>query len=156
VTRRYRIRYSDFAQLQAGHAALVLDVRGDLVQVLSSDNHGKYIAWNDNGSVGGRSWAVVRPRDAIDRASLVAHVEAMKLGDGPFAGRDAYFGRFGGNVCSSTVAEALEAAGARRIPRAAGNLVTPAGLRAFGPVIGRIDIPPGLEPDHEGPAGMGP
>lgn len=135
------IRYSDWEQSQAGHAALVLDVRGDFVRVLSSDNSGKYIAWNDNAAVGGRSWAVVRPRDSIDRARLDAHVGSLRLGDGPFAGRDAYFGRFGGNVCSSTVANALEASGATPIARRLGNLVTPAGLRAYGPVVGRIDIP---------------
>jgi RHS repeat-associated protein len=142
----FALRHADLDQAQAGHAALVLDVRGDFVQVLSSNNRGKYVAWNDDASVGGRSWAVVRPRDTIDPAALAAHVATLRLEDGSFFGADAYFRQRGGNVCSSTVATALEAAGAQRAPRLVGNLVTPAGLRALGPVIGRIDVPPGLEP----------
>lgn len=135
------IRFTDGRDFQAGHAALVLDVRGDFVQVLSADNHGKYTAWNGNEAVGGRSWAVVRPRDDIDPGKLEAYVRSSRLGDGAFFGSEAYFRRLGGNVCSSTVADALEASGASPAPRLGGHLVTPAGLRAFGPVVGRIDIP---------------
>ena len=137
----WSIRFLDQDEKQAGHAALVLELRGNAVEVLSSGPSGKYVAWNDDSAVGGRSWAVVRPRDPIDRDRLRAHVGSLELGDGPVFGRDAYFGRMGGNVCSSTVANALEAAGAAPIPRHGDVLVTPAGLRAFGRLIGRIEIP---------------
>ena len=89
---------------------------------------------------GGRSWAVLRPRDEIDPQRLSAYVRTLHLSDGAFAGSDAYFRKGGGNVCSSTVADALEASGASAVPRF-GNLVTPHGLRAFGSVIGRIEMP---------------
>jgi RHS repeat-associated protein len=135
------IRFVDREQQQAGHAALVLEVRGDLIQVLSADNRGKYADWSTRDTVGGRSWAVIRPRDTIDPGRLAAHVRSLKLLDGSFVGDAAYFRGLGGNVCSSTVADALEAAGAAPIPRASGNLVTPAGLRAFGPTVGRTYIP---------------
>lgn len=135
------LRFTDWDELQAGHAALVLDSRGELAQVLSAGIHGKYVAWNDNDAVGGRSWVVVRPRDAIDPERLAAHVRGLRLGDGALLGSDAYLARFGSNVCSSTVADALEAAGASPIVRRGGTLVTPADLRAFGPAIGRIDLP---------------
>ncbi len=135
------LRFIDWDEFQAGHAALVLDSSGELTQVLSAGIRGKYVAWNDNDAVGGRSWVVVRPRDAIDPDRLAAHVRALRLGDGPLLGSDAYLARFGSNVCSSTVADALEAAGASPIVRRGGTLVTPADLRGFGSAIGRIDMP---------------
>lgn len=142
------IRYADEAQQQAGHAALVLEIRGDLVQVLSSDNHGQYVRSNTSDAVGNRAWTVIRPKDSIDPARLAAHVRSLDLHDGFIFGAAAYLRNGGGNVCSSTVAVALEASGAAPIPRAAGNLVTPAGLRAFGPTIGQIYIPLSPEENH--------
>jgi RHS repeat-associated protein len=135
------LRIADLEQFQAGHAALVLDVRGDFVQVLSAGGGGKYVEWNDNVAVGGRSWAVVRPTHEVDLSALRDHVQSLRLHDGPFLGSDAYFRDAGGNVCSSTVANALEAAGAGVFPRTLGRLVTPADLRHYGDTIGRVDVP---------------
>lgn len=134
------IRFVDPEYLQGGHAALVLDVRGDLVQVLSAGLGGKYVAWNDDPAVGGRNWAVVQARDRIDPEALRRHVAGLQLGDRSVFGPDAYLGPGLANVCSGTVAAALEASGARRAQRS-GTLITPAGLRQFGPVIGQIDLP---------------
>jgi len=139
------IRRAD-KQRQAGHAALVLAVRSDEVEVLSSDNNGIYTSWNVRPSVGGRSWAVVRPRDEIDTARLAAHVRSLRLSEGFLRSESSYLRDGGANVCSSTVARALEAAGAAPVPRSVGNVVTPWGLRAFGPTVGQVFVPIAFEP----------
>ena len=135
------IRFSDWNDFQGGHAALVLDVRGDLVQVLSAGFAGKYVAWNNDPAVGGRNWAVIEPRERIDAEALRRHVVGLQLGDGLLRGQEAYLRSGGSNVCSGTVAAALEAAGATPIQRRFPSLVTPADLRRFGSVLGQIDLP---------------
>lgn len=135
------LRGFDALQHTAGHAALVLDVRGDAVRVLSAGVEGKYAYWNDRDSVGGRWWEVVRPSSAVRKADLDAHLATLRLYNGAMPGRtDAYFAGRGGNVCSSTVANALEAAGAPKEWRF-GALQSPGRLRAYGSTIGRVYIP---------------
>ncbi len=124
-----------------GHAAIVLNVRGDNVEVLSAGEAGTYRDWNDRDSVGGRSWAVIRPPPKVNRAEILLFAQHVPRNRGLTSDEGGYFRNAGGNVCSSIVARALEFAGADPIPRMMGNLVRPGDLRAAGTTMGRIDVP---------------
>jgi hypothetical protein len=120
-----------------GHGGVVLSVNGDVVTVLSADGRGFYIEPNSDTSVGGRSWDVYRVR-GIDTVRLGTFANNLSV-DG---GLSQYLGNSGGNVCSSTVARAIEFSGGPSASRLFGNLVTPNELaRTYGPSIGRLQMP---------------
>ena len=120
-----------------GHAAVVLEAEGDVIRVLSADQRGAYIETNIDPAVGGRQWDVFRPGIAdmnamLNRAEMMATRGELRQ----------YLGNFGGNVCSSCVASAVEAGGGPVAPRFVLNLVIPATLReTYGPPIGRVFVP---------------
>jgi hypothetical protein len=124
-----------------GHAALVLDIRGDRVIVFSADQHGAYRDDNDNSGVGGRSWAVIRPGPEVDRAAVVRFAESFPERQGLVGTQGAYLGGSGANVCSSLVARALEAGGATSVPRSHGDVITPGALRGYGALVGQVYVP---------------
>jgi RHS repeat-associated protein len=120
-----------------GHAAIVLEARGESLTVLSSDNQGVYIRDNTYSGVGGRSFDVFRV-PGINQADLRAYSENLFTG----GGLEQYFGDEGANVCSSVCARALEAARGPRVDRSLGGVVTPQSLgRVLGPPIGQVYVP---------------
>ncbi len=120
-----------------GHGGVVLSVNGDVVTVLSADGRGFYIEPNSDTSVGGRSWDVFRV-SGIDTVRLGTFANNLPVG----GGLSQYLGNSGGNVCSSTVARAIEFSGGPSASRLFGNLVTPNELaRTYGPSIGHLQMP---------------
>lgn len=120
-----------------GHSAVVLEAEGDIVRVLSADNRGRYVDTNLDPAVGGRQWDVYRV-EGINPSSLRALATQLDSR----GGLREYLGNGGGNVCSSTCAQAIEAAGGPAAPRFALQLVLPSALReTYGPPIGRVFIP---------------
>lgn len=119
------------------HAAIILDADPTVIKVLSADNRGTYIETNLDSAVGGRQWDVFRVR-GLSLAKLRTFSAKVETNGGIMQ----YLGDKGGNVCSSTVAKALEQSGGPFAPRFVGNLVLPSQLRAtYGPPIGRVFIP---------------
>jgi hypothetical protein len=126
------------APLYGGHNALVLDVGAGGVSVFSSGRAGVYAWDNTRPEVGGRGWDVYRTELPLDMEDVTA-LAASSAREG---GLGQYFGNLGGNVCSSTVAHALEIGnGQIRFHRAFLNLVTPREIaKTLGPPVGYVYI----------------
>lgn len=119
------------------HAAVIVDVEGELVRVLSADNRGVYFATNHDPYVGGRQWDVFRIAD-LNARDFRLGIRDIQTG----GGLSQYLGNKGGNVCSAVVASAIDAGGGPAAPRSFLNLITPQSLRrTYGPPIGTVSIP---------------
>jgi RHS repeat-associated protein len=122
-----------------GHAAIVLGVSGDRLNVLSSDLQGRYVRDNAYTGVGGRWFDVFRVQ-GIRVDDLLAYAENLYTEGGlsQYVGT----GERGANLCSCVVADALWAAGGPHITSAAQGVITPNGLAiVLGPPIGRVFVP---------------
>jgi len=129
---------ADPFEREYGHVAIVLEVRGDQVTVLSADGNGTYVGANARDGVGGRWWTVRRPFGDVDVAGLRRFAAGIPKQQGLLFGPNAYLGNLGGNVCSSVVACALRASGVAAPSPRVGNLVLPGDFRGFGADVGRI------------------
>jgi RHS repeat-associated protein len=126
-----------------GHGAFVLGVEGPFVRVGSSDNRGRYIAENDDPSVGGRVWDVFRTGEPLYRDPALARVAYYGRTGGLNGGLSQYGGNAGANVCTSFTAELYRRAGGNRLPLGTyGSFVTPGEIAlGLGPPVGRVEVP---------------
>lgn len=90
-------------------AQAVLETKGDVVTVLSSDNRCIYIETNADAAVGGRTWDVFRVKD-LNVGKFRSFARRLEHG----GGLAQYTGNDGGNVCSSVCARAIEFGGGPR------------------------------------------